>query len=88
MTLITAQQSNIREHILKERTYGLPIGLDESGDPISETEPVNDIIVIARACYFVGVFFDPEAWAKTQKYSDAFRQEVALWIHVQGPLSF
>ena len=32
--------------------YGLTIGLDESGDPVSETEPVNVIIITSSACYF------------------------------------
>ena len=59
--------------------YGLTIGLDESGDPVSETEPVNVIIITSSACYFVDTFFVPDERADTDKYGDSFGKAFVQW---------
>jgi len=47
---------------------GLPSEIrDESGDPISKTEPVNVINITANACYFVDTFFVPDERTDTDQ---------------------
>mmetsp|Transcript_84573 Transcript_84573/g.148335 ORF Transcript_84573/g.148335 Transcript_84573/m.148335 type:complete len:98 (-) Transcript_84573:565-858(-) len=79
MPLVSVQQSHIRQQILKEREYGLTVSLDESRDPISETELVNVIIVTANACNFVDTFFVPDEKADTDKYGDSFGKAFVQW---------
>ena len=59
--------------------YGLTIGLNESGDPVSETEPVNVIIITSSACYFVDTFFVPDERADTDKYGESFGKAFVQW---------
>lgn len=77
--VVLEQSTNIRERIFKEREHGITLIVDETSDTVDDTEPVNVVIITAKAAYFVDTIFVKQEREDTDKYGDCFGQTVVEW---------